>query len=94
MAHITQILEQINERQIRMEEMQQKILIQTTKTNGRVDTLTAAMADQVEVNKKQQDEINNLKNWKSKLSGVWYALLIIGTVLGGVLMALFEYATR
>lgn len=77
----------------------EQILEQTRKTNGRVNentnnigTLTTSVS---EVKKEANDalqlaggaaeDVQTLNNWKSKLSGVWLAVAIIGTIFGTVI---------
>jgi hypothetical protein len=67
----SELLTRLDERQQRIDEKLEKILEQTTLTNGRV---------------------SKLEQWRSKLNGIWFAILTIGggaATLGGLLIALF-----
>lgn len=85
-----QLLQQINDRQIRMEDKVEEILVQATKTNGRV----TAVEDNLEQHSKylfgQQglgSRVHRLQQHNSKMSGIWYAILIGGPVIGFLITA-------
>ena len=70
------LLARLDERQKAMDGKIDAILIQTTKTNGRLS--------------KAEDDIHSLNLWKAKLKGSYTAIVIIGGILGAIIGWLFK----
>lgn len=68
--------------------MLEKILEQTSKTNGSV---AAVVKKQAEDHKEHDVSIQGLEKWRSKLGGVWAAVLVTGGIIGGVLTLVVTY---
>lgn len=71
-----ELLARLDERYRRIDEKIDAILIQTTKTNGRLT--------------KAEEEINHLKNWRSQLKGSYYVIGVVGTIIAIVLGIVFK----
>lgn len=71
-----ELLARLDERYRRIDEKIDAILIQTTKTNGRLT--------------KAEEEINNLKNWRSQLKGSYYVIGVVGSIIAIVLGIIFK----
>ena len=72
------ILARIDERLKNIVAQQEMIYAEVKKTNGRV-------------NKIESERLPALEHWKSKMSGVWLAIVIGATAIGSIAGFVFAY---
>jgi hypothetical protein len=75
--------------------MLEQILQQTTKTNGSVAEafrkIEAGKEKQTKDHDAHHEELHKLNMWKSRLGGVWAAVMVAGTILGGAITLVITY---
>jgi hypothetical protein len=91
MAKIAELLNEMNGRLKVIEADQKMTLVQTTKTNGRVDVLENQLFGRDENNPGVIQQVHGLIRWRSSARGAWAALVIVCSIaatIGGIVIGI------
>ena len=84
-------MEQLTQWQIRIEDKLEKVLVQTTMTNGRVDTHSETIEKHGEIIERHGKELNDLSADNNKTKGRDKMIWVIAGILGSIALLLLGW---
>lgn len=89
----SELLDRIDQRQALIEQKLEAILVQTTKTNGRVNAIEDRTQDLETFQGVIINDVGLLNAWRNKLSGIWFTIFTICGAVGVVSMIVIGVLT-